>query len=139
MRVTRERIEQLARCVGSGREQLIPVLQAVQDEEGYLSAEALAAVAQQLGVSEAEVTGVATFYGQFRLRPVGRHTIKVCIGTACHVKGADRTYEAFCRELGIASGEDTDAQGEFTVEKVACLGCLCWRWRCRSTARSMAM
>jgi NADH-quinone oxidoreductase subunit F len=123
VRVTRERIEQLARCVGSGREQLIPVLQAVQDEEGYLSAEALAAVAQQLGVSEAEVTGVATFYGQFRLRPVGRHTIKVCIGTACHVKGADRTYEAFCRELGIASGEDTDAQGEFTVEKVACLGC----------------
>ena len=63
MRVTRERIEQLARCVGSGREQLIPVLQAVQDEEGYLSAEALAAVAQQLGVSEAEVTGVATFTG----------------------------------------------------------------------------
>jgi len=99
------------------------MLQAVQDEEGYLSAEALAAVAQRLGVSEAEVTGVATFYGQFRLRPVGRHTIKVCIGTACHVKGADRTYEAFCRELGIASGEDTDAQGEFTVEKVACLGC----------------
>jgi len=121
--VTRERIEELANRVGSGREQLIPMLQAVQDEEGYLSAEALAAVAQRLGVSEAEVTGVATFYGQFRLRPVGRHTIKVCIGTACHVKGADRTYEAFCRELGIASGEDTDAQGEFTVEKVACLGC----------------
>ncbi|HRT29348.1 MAG TPA: NADH-quinone oxidoreductase subunit NuoE [Kiritimatiellia bacterium] len=121
--MTRERIEELANRVGSGREQLIPMLQAVQDEEGYLSAEALAAVAQRLGVSEAEVTGVATFYGQFRLRPVGRHTIKVCIGTACHVKGADRTYEAFCRELGIASGEDTDAQGEFTVEKVACLGC----------------
>ncbi len=106
-----------------GRECLIALLQAVQDEDGYLSTEALAAVAERLGVSEADVTGVATFYGQFRLRPAGRHCIKVCIGTACHVKGAERTYEAFCRELGIAAGEDTDAQGEFTVEKVACLGC----------------
>jgi len=121
--VTRERIEQLVSRVGNGREQLIPMLQAIQDKDGYLSSASLSAVAERLGVSEAEVTGVATFYGQFRLRPVGRHHIKVCVGTACHVKGAERTYEAFCRELGIASGEDTDARGEFTVEKVACLGC----------------
>ncbi len=118
-----EALERILARVGAGRQNLVALLQAVQDEYHYLPAAALAELSRRVGVSEAEVTGVATFYGQFRLRPAGRHTVKVCVGTACHVKGAERTYEAFLRELGVAPGADTDAAGEFTVEKVACLGC----------------
>ena len=121
--MTREAIDRVLERIGAKRENLIALLQAVQDDCHYLPPEALAYLAGKLGVGEAEVTGVATFYGQFRLRPAGRHRIHVCVGTACHVKGAERTYEAFLRELGIAAGGDTDAAGEFTVEKVACLGC----------------
>jgi NADH-quinone oxidoreductase subunit F len=108
---------------GSDRADLISVLQKIQDDYNYIPVEAVSVVAKRIGVSEAEVSGVVTFYSQFRLRPAGTHIIKVCIGTACHVKGAELTYEAFKRELGIAEDQDTDAQGIFTVEKVACLGC----------------
>ncbi|HOE60369.1 MAG TPA: NAD(P)H-dependent oxidoreductase subunit E [Kiritimatiellia bacterium] len=103
--------------------ELIAALQAVQDACGYVPPEELARIAVTMGVSEAELTGVVTFYDQFRLRPVGRHRIRVCVGTACHVKGAERTVEAFRRALRIPEGSDTDAEGEFTVERVACLGC----------------
>ncbi|MCL1920809.1 MAG: NAD(P)H-dependent oxidoreductase subunit E [Kiritimatiellaeota bacterium] len=109
--------------LGTGRDALIALLQTIQEAYNYLPPEALTYLSQKTGIPEADITGVATFYGQFRLRPAGRHTIKVCVGTACHVKGADRTFEAFQRELGIAPADDTDAAREFTVEKVACLGC----------------
>ncbi|MDD4103095.1 MAG: NAD(P)H-dependent oxidoreductase subunit E, partial [Kiritimatiellae bacterium] len=108
---------------GHGREALVAVIQSMQEAYHYLPVEGLVYLASKTGVSEAEITGVATFYNQFRLRPAGRRCIKVCVGTACHVKGAERTYEAFRRELKIADGQDTDPDGEFTVEKVACLGC----------------
>ena len=108
---------------GPSRENLIALLQATQDAYHYLPAGALAYLSEKTGVSESELTGVATFYGQFRLKPAGRHQVRVCVGTACHVKGAELTYEAFRRELAIPEGEDTDPKGEFTVEKVACLGC----------------
>jgi len=109
--------------VGAKQSNLIAILQAVQDVFNYVPAEAVAIIAAQLGVSESDVTGVVTFYDQFRLHPAGIHLIKVCVGTACHVKGAEIAYEAFRRELGIGEGQDTDADGIFTVEKVACLGC----------------
>lgn len=118
-----EEIDSVIKRVGTDKSNMIAILQAVQDEYNYIPFEALSVVAEKIGVSEAEVTGVVTFYGQFRLRPSGTHVIKVCIGTACHVKGTELTYEAFKRELGIAEQDDTDADGVFTVEKVACLGC----------------
>ncbi|MDA3924582.1 MAG: NAD(P)H-dependent oxidoreductase subunit E [Kiritimatiellae bacterium] len=118
-----EYIEDAVVSVGAEKSNLIAILQAVQDEYHYIPDAAVRIVAQLLGVSEAEVTGVVTFYGQFRLQPAGTHIIKVCIGTACHVKGAELTYEAFKRVLGIGESEDTDAEGLFTVDKVACLGC----------------
>ncbi len=122
-RMSWDAIDRALERLGTDRGNLIALLQAVQDAYQFLPAGALAYLAQRTGVSEAEITGVATFYGQFRLRPVGRHRVRVCVGTACHVKGAERTFEAFLRELGVAAGEDTDPRGKFTVEKVACLGC----------------
>ena len=102
---------------------LIPVLTAIQKALGYLPEAALRHLCQSTGIRPATVFGVATFYAQFRLRPAGRHTIKVCIGTACHVKGAESVFEAFRRHLNIGDDDDTDPDRLFTVTKVACLGC----------------
>lgn len=110
------------RC-GRGPEATIPILQALQNQFRYLPQEALERVCQLTQIRSAQLIGVATFYGQFRLRPVGQHIIHVCHGTACHVKGAQRVQEALERHLDIPPGEDTDPQGLFTIEKVACLGC----------------
>ena len=74
-------------------------------------------------ITPAAIAGVSTFYTQFRHQPVGEHMISVCHGTACHVKGAGLVQEALRRHLNIAAGDDTDADGLFTIEKVACLGC----------------
>ena len=104
------------------RGQLIPILQKVQQELTYLPAEALQAVADYLGIPVAEVYGVATFYNQFRFNPPGKHQIKVCLGTACHVKGGDIILENFERKLGIKEGETTEDR-EFSIERVACVGC----------------
>ena len=79
--------------------------------------------AQLTEITPAAIVGVSTFYTQFRHRPVGRHIIHVCHGTACHVKGAELIQDAFQRRLEIADGDDTDADGLFTIQKVACLGC----------------
>lgn len=121
--MTPEEIDAAIERVGAKPSSLIAVLQAVQEAYHYIPEQAVAMIAERLGVSEADVTSVATFYSQFRLHPAGKHLIKVCVGTACHVKGAQITYEAFKRELGIGAHEETDAEGVFTVEKVACLGC----------------
>jgi len=116
----------LARCVekiGTGQEKVLEILQAIQGHYGYLPKEALELVCELTEITPASISGVSTFYSQFRHRPAGRHTIKVCIGTACHVKGGGQVYDAFKRQLGIGEEEDTDPQKLFTVEKVACLGC----------------
>ena len=102
---------------------LIPLLQYVQSEEGYLPVEAMTAVAEFLGVPESRVYGVSTFYRQFRLRPVGKNMIKVCLGTACHVQGGGRVHVVTRESLEIGDKEDTTADALFTVEPVACLGC----------------
>lgn len=101
---------------------LIPLLQSAQAEDGYLTPSTLRRVAAETGIPVAQVHGVATFYAQFRFTPAGRHAIKVCCGTACHVSDARAIAEAIRDEIGIGDGETT-ADGEFSVESVSCLGC----------------
>jgi NADH:ubiquinone oxidoreductase subunit E len=112
-----ERIEAFA-----GRpEELIQALQAVQEEVGYVSEEMEARVAETLGIPIGRVHGVVTFYHLFRTRPAGRHTIRLCLGTACHVLGADRILATIEEELGISVGDTTD-DGLFSLDIVRCLG-----------------
>lgn len=103
--------------------ELLPTLNALQREHGYLPLAELQRYASASGLGMARISAVATFYSRFRLQAQGRHHIKVCVGAACHVKGADRVYDAFRRALGITGTEDTDAERLFTVGTVACLGC----------------
>ncbi|MBC8468081.1 MAG: NAD(P)H-dependent oxidoreductase subunit E [Planctomycetes bacterium] len=116
-------VDRAVEKIGTEEEKVLELLQAVQGHYGYLPEEALERVCDLTQITPASITGVSTFYNQFRHRPVGRHIINVCIGTACHVKGADRVYDAFLRHLRIPAGDDTDSQKLFTVEKIACLGC----------------
>lgn len=101
---------------------LIPLLQKAQTEEGYISRERIAEIHRTTGLPLTQIFGVATFYAQFRLHPVGRNIIKVCHGTACHVAHADGISRALEDHLKIGDGETT-ADREFTLETVSCLGC----------------
>jgi len=101
----------------------IPILQGIQKEYRYLPEPALRRVSELTGIRLADLVGVATFYHQFRMRPVGRHTLRVCHGTACHVKGSERIDDWVRQQLRIPTGSDTSPDNEFTVERVACLGC----------------
>jgi len=103
------------------RSDLIPLLQAVQEEIGYLPGPAMREVAKFLRVPESAVYGVATFYAQFYLTGQGRHRIKVCQGTACHVRGGAKIMDAMVTKLGVAPGETT-RDGNFSLERVACFG-----------------
>jgi NADH-quinone oxidoreductase subunit E len=104
------------------RGDLIPLLQKVQEKDGYLSEAGIRGIADQLRISENQVFGVASFYSQFRFMPPGRHSVKVCLGTACHVRGGQILSEAVSRELDVLPGETT-ADGRFDLQRVACLGC----------------
>lgn len=101
---------------------LIPILQAVQAEYRYLPEEILTFVATSLGISPARVFGVATFYSLFTLKPKGKYLIRICNGTACHVKGSMGLYGAIVKKLGLREGEDSTPDMLFTVERVNCLG-----------------
>jgi len=101
---------------------VIPLLQQVQEDEGYVSEEAIDWVARYTGSPASAVYGVATFYSQFRLRRPGRHMIRVCEGTACHVLGVDAVRDRVSEVLGVQVG-GTSADGLFTLESVRCLGC----------------
>jgi len=121
--ITMEQIrEALDSCTEAERRSSISFLQALQNRLGYLPGAAIEAIAEDLDLSPAQVYGVATFYNQFRFVPPGKHPIKVCKGTACHIKGADLILEHWERRLEIASGEVT-ADREFSLEDVACVGC----------------
>jgi NADH-quinone oxidoreductase subunit E len=100
---------------------LISVLHSVQQHFGYLGEQQLNAVAQLMRMPTSSVTGVATFYHYFRLQPVGRFAINICMGTACYVKGADRVASRFQEELGIEFGQTT-RDGQFSLHNAACLG-----------------
>jgi NADH:ubiquinone oxidoreductase subunit F (NADH-binding)/NADH:ubiquinone oxidoreductase subunit E/Pyruvate/2-oxoacid:ferredoxin oxidoreductase delta subunit len=115
--------DEIIRRIGGAPENLIPILQAFQRKWRYLPREALQYLSEKTDISQARIEGVATFYSQFRLGPAGKHTIKICVGTACHVKGSDKLLKAVYRELDIPENDDTSPDRMFTVEKVACLGC----------------
>jgi NADH-quinone oxidoreductase subunit E len=111
---------QLSDYEGGG--DLIPLLQMIQQRHAYVAPEAIKLVAGHLDMAPCEVYGVATFYNQFRFHPPGKHQIKVCLGTACHVKGGDIILENFERKLGIQEGQTTPDR-EFSIDRVACVGC----------------
>ena len=106
----------------ANRGSLIPVLQDVQEDFGYLSEEAVEELARLMGISANEIYGVATFYTQFRFKPPGRHTIQSCQGTACHVRGGQKILNELEQRLEITAGQTT-ADGQFDLQRVACLGC----------------
>lgn len=101
---------------------LIPLLQDIQAAYGYVPDEAVQVVARELSIFPVEIYGVLTFYTQFHLTPRGKHTIRVCQGTACHVMGAKGLFDYLLNKLKVEEGETTE-DGLFTVERVACLGC----------------
>jgi len=104
------------------RGNLIPLLQEIQAELGYLPQEAMQEVASFLDIPKVEVYGVVTFYNQFRLAPLGKHHVRVCMGTACHLRGGKLILEALERELSIKVGQ-TAPDRSFSLERVACVGC----------------
>ena len=107
---------------GSAEGSLITILQKAQDIYGYLPREIIEYIAGAMKLKTAKVYGVATFYTQFRFKPIGKYLIMLCKGTACHVNGAKMIEEAVCDELGISDGETTE-DGLFTLNNVACVGC----------------
>ncbi len=115
---TREILERL----GKQKETLIPILQQIQAGFGYLPSSAMLETARFLNIPEIDVYSVATFYNQFRLTPPGKHSIRVCMGTACHVKGGHITLAAWQRRLKVGPGETTPDR-EFDLDTVACVGC----------------
>ena len=119
----RQRTDAIIDRIGTARHRIIPLLQAIQQEFGYLPSDALNRVYERTDIDRAQLISVASFYSQFRMAPYGKHTIKVCVGTACHVKGANNVYDAFVRELSIPDGEITTSDRKYSIEKVACLGC----------------
>ncbi|MHC4156120.1 MAG: NADH-quinone oxidoreductase subunit NuoE family protein [Planctomycetota bacterium] len=113
--------EILASIPDAGPNDLIPILQKIQTAYGYLPPDVLMAVSERTGIAASRIYGVATFYEQFHLEPHGRHTVRCCRGTACHVKGGRDMIRAIRRILGVEEGETTEDM-EFTFETVACLG-----------------
>jgi NADH:ubiquinone oxidoreductase subunit E len=118
----RERLQPILEPYRGHRDSLIPVLQKTQAELGYLPEEAVSEIARFLRLSSNEIYGVASFYAQFRFKRPGEHEIRVCQGTACHVRGSARILEEVQRELGIHPGETTEDY-KFSLERVACVGC----------------
>jgi NADH:ubiquinone oxidoreductase subunit E len=111
-------LEKYAEVPGS----LITILQQAQEIYGYLSMDAINYISDKTGIAPAKIYGVATFYAQFRLKPIGKYLIMLCKGTACHVNGSDMISEAVSEYLGVKDGETTE-DGVFTLNNVACLGC----------------
>ncbi len=101
---------------------LIPILAAIQEHYRYLPAKAMAVTAELLGMPAAKIYGVATFYAHFALEPKGKHVIRVCDGTACHVKGSTKIIDALYERLGVSAEKKTSKDLLFTVETVSCLG-----------------
>jgi NADH-quinone oxidoreductase subunit E len=119
---TRTELTHVLDLYGGSEEELISILQDVQERFGYLPKDAMLQVSKFLSIPESRVYAVASFYAQFRFKPIGKNTVMVCRGTACHVKGAPRILDEFKRELGVDENETTE-DNEYTLETVACLGC----------------
>ena len=117
-----ESLEPIMDSYASTPGSLITILQKTQDVLGYLSEESIFCIAERTGIPVSQIYGVATFYAQFRLKPIGKYLLMVCMGTACHVNGASEIVDTISEKLGIADGETT-SDGLFTLNIVACLGC----------------
>jgi len=117
-----EAIEKILKKHGRTSDELIPILQDVQRGFGYISPESVKRISRYLKVSENQIYGVSSFYAQFRFTEPGRHGVKVCLGTACHVRGGATLLEVLERGLGISCGQTTDDK-RYDLERVACLGC----------------
>ncbi len=117
-----KKIQEIIETCGKSEGNLISLLQKIQEEEGYISVATMDTVSQILEIPVAKIYGVVTFYSQFRLKPVGKYLIMLCQGTACHVNGSAGIEETITEYLKIKDGETT-ADGLFTLENVACLGC----------------
>ncbi|UCG10522.1 MAG: NADH-quinone oxidoreductase subunit NuoE [Dehalococcoidia bacterium] len=104
------------------RSNLIPILQKVQAVAGYLSPEAITEISRFLGITENDIYSVASFYAQFRFTRPGEHSVKVCLGTACHVRGGELILDSLERELNVKTGQVT-GDYKFDLERVACVGC----------------
>jgi NADH:ubiquinone oxidoreductase subunit E len=115
--------ERIVRQHGRSKEAAIPILQAIQSYYRYLPDEALKRVCELTEITPAQIAGTSSFYAQFRRSPMGKHLVRVCHGTACHVSGARQLTEELRRRLEIPDGADTDPQQLFTLDEVACLGC----------------
>lgn len=116
-------IEEIVVKEGRDADAAIPILRSVQHHYGYLPDEALKRVCELTEITPAQIAGTSTFYSQFRRSPAGKHLVKICHGTACHVSGAVQVTEELERYLAIPKGQDTDPSRTYTLEKVACLGC----------------
>lgn len=116
-------VEAVVKETGTGRDKVILMLQEVQKKLNYLPSEALKHIIRITEVTPGQISGVSTFYSQFRHIPSGRHTIKICAGTACHVKGSQLISEAFKRDLKITDERNSSPDNLFSIEEVACLGC----------------
>ena len=120
--LAREQVVELLKFYKNERENLIPILQEIQAKLGYLPQEAMEEVAHFINIPAGSVYGVATFYNQFRFIPPGKHPVKVCMGTACHIRGGRIVLESWERKLGIKEKEVTPDR-EFSLDRVACVGC----------------
>ena len=118
----REQLQEILARYRGERVELILILEEVQERLGYLPKESLLDIADFVHMSAASVFGVATFYNRFRFTPIGRHAIRVCMGTACHVAGGALVTEALERELEIKVGGVTPDE-EFSLDRIACVGC----------------
>ncbi|MEW6002529.1 MAG: NADH-quinone oxidoreductase subunit NuoE [Nitrospirota bacterium] len=118
----KELLEEILSSYEGDRSELVPILQEVQENLGYLPEKALLDVAKFIGVAESHVYSVASFYAQFRLLPLGRKRVAVCRGTACHIRGAPQILSSIEKTIGLKEGE-TSEDLEYTLETVACIGC----------------
>ncbi|MHC4997316.1 MAG: NAD(P)H-dependent oxidoreductase subunit E, partial [Planctomycetota bacterium] len=120
---THRYVEEIVERIGRTPDAVIPLLHEIQDHYRYLPPDALQHLSAITDITPAAIQGVSTFYDCFRHKPAGEHSIKICHGTACHVKGSPLVEDAIRRELNIPEGDDTDPDRRFTVERVACVGC----------------
>ena len=118
---TRAKLEEIFSRYHGKREELIPILQEAQGEFRYLPVDVMLEIARFLRIPDSTVFGVSTFYAQFKFTPVGKHVVKVCRGTACHVRGATRILEEVEKQLGVKAGGTTE-DWEYSMETIACFG-----------------
>ncbi len=117
-----EKVNEIIQQHGTSRSALMQILQEVQEEYRYLPEEILTYIATAMNLSPASVYGVATFYAQFSLEPKGKYVIKICDGTACHVRGSDPVKEEIKKRVGLKDNKNTTDDLRYTVETVSCLG-----------------